>query len=78
MPASQTPERIEVRASSRTSTILVGNGALVGHVHRAGAEETGLPEGLPVSGGELHSAADRLSSAFRRWLAAEGITFGVC
>jgi xylulokinase len=30
---------------------LVGNGALVGRVHRAGAEQTGLPEALPVSGG---------------------------
>jgi xylulokinase len=30
---------------------LVGNGAMVGRVHKAGAEQTGLPEGLPVSGG---------------------------
>lgn len=30
---------------------LVGNGAVVGRVHKTGAEETGLPEGLPVSGG---------------------------
>lgn len=30
---------------------LVGNGALVGRVHKVGAEQTGLPEGLPVSGG---------------------------
>jgi phenylpropionate dioxygenase-like ring-hydroxylating dioxygenase large terminal subunit len=40
--------------------------------------ESQRPRRLPVSGGELHSAADRLSSAFRRWLQAEGITFGVC
>jgi phenylpropionate dioxygenase-like ring-hydroxylating dioxygenase large terminal subunit len=40
--------------------------------------ESQRPKRLPVSGGELHSAADRLSSAFRRWLQAEGITFGVC
>ena len=40
--------------------------------------ESQQPKRLPVSGGELHSAADRLSSAFRRWLVAEGITFGVC
>jgi xylulokinase len=30
---------------------LVGNGALVGRIHRAAAAETGLPEDLPVSGG---------------------------
>ena len=30
---------------------LVGNGALVGHVHKTGMTETGLPEGLPVSAG---------------------------
>ena len=30
---------------------LVGNGAMVGRVHKTGAAETGLPEGLPVSGG---------------------------
>jgi phenylpropionate dioxygenase-like ring-hydroxylating dioxygenase large terminal subunit len=40
--------------------------------------ESQRPRRLPVSGGELHSAADKLSSAFRRWLAAERITFGVC
>ncbi len=36
------------------------------------------PRLLPVSGGELHCAADRLSVAYRRWLVAERITFGVC
>lgn len=30
---------------------LIASGALVGRVHAAGAEETGLPRGLPVSGG---------------------------
>ncbi|WP_368911937.1 L-fuculokinase [Taklimakanibacter deserti] len=30
---------------------LVGNGAMVGRVHKAAAAETGLPEGLAVSGG---------------------------
>jgi xylulokinase len=30
---------------------LIGNGAMVGRVHKEAAAETGLPEGLPVSGG---------------------------
>jgi len=30
---------------------LIASGAVVGHVHAKGAEETGLPLGLPVSGG---------------------------
>jgi xylulokinase len=30
---------------------LIGNGEVVGHVNKAGAAETGLPEGLPVSAG---------------------------
>jgi xylulokinase len=30
---------------------LIGNGSLVGRVHKAAAAETGLPVGLPVSGG---------------------------
>jgi len=38
--------------------------------------ESQRPRKLPVSGGELHSAADRLSAAYRRWLQAQGIVFG--
>lgn len=30
---------------------LVANGAVVGHIHDAGAAQTGLPQGLPVSAG---------------------------
>ena len=30
---------------------LIANGAVVGRVHKAGAAETGLPEGLTVSAG---------------------------
>jgi xylulokinase len=30
---------------------LIANGAMVGRVHKAGAAQSGLPEGLPVSGG---------------------------
>jgi phenylpropionate dioxygenase-like ring-hydroxylating dioxygenase large terminal subunit len=40
--------------------------------------ESQRPRLLPVCGGELHCAADRLSVAYRRWLQAQGITFGVC
>lgn len=38
--------------------------------------ESQRPRRLPLSGGEVHSAADRLSSAYRRWLREQGIAFG--
>lgn len=37
-----------------------------------------LPLGADGKAGELHCAADRLSVAYRRWLAALGATFGTC
>jgi phenylpropionate dioxygenase-like ring-hydroxylating dioxygenase large terminal subunit len=40
--------------------------------------ESQRPRRLPLSGGEAMSAADRLSAAYRRYLQACGITFGVC
>ena len=40
--------------------------------------ESQQPKRLPLSGGEAMSAADRLSAAYRRYLQACGITFGVC
>jgi phenylpropionate dioxygenase-like ring-hydroxylating dioxygenase large terminal subunit len=43
--------------------------------------ESQRPRRLPLStgpGGEVHSAADRLSSAYRRWLRERDITFGTC
>ena len=40
--------------------------------------ESQQPKRLPLSGGEAHSAADRLSAAYRRYLKECGITFGVC
>lgn len=40
--------------------------------------ESQQPKRLPLSGGEVHSAADRLSAAYRRYLKACDITFGVC
>ncbi|MBT9489688.1 MAG: aromatic ring-hydroxylating dioxygenase subunit alpha [Rubrivivax sp.] len=40
--------------------------------------ESQRPQRLPISGGELHSAADRLSAAYRRWLQLQVVGFGVC
>ncbi|WP_280189534.1 aromatic ring-hydroxylating dioxygenase subunit alpha [Delftia sp. PS-11] len=41
--------------------------------------ESQQPKCLPLDPrAEMHSAADRLSSAYRRYLKASGITFGVC
>lgn len=40
--------------------------------------ESQQPKRLPLSGGEVHSAADRLSAAYRRWLHGQGVGFGVC
>lgn len=41
--------------------------------------ESQRPRRLPLDpGAEAHSAADRLSVAYRRYLAASGVTFGVC
>jgi len=39
--------------------------------------ESQQPRRLPLHGGELHCAADRLSVAYRRWLLALGVGFGV-
>jgi len=33
---------------------------------------------LPIHGGEVMGAADRLSAAYRRYLKNAGITHGVC
>lgn len=38
--------------------------------------ESQRPRRLPLSG-EVHSAADRMSSAYRRWLRERGVSFGV-
>lgn len=41
--------------------------------------ESQLPKELPLDPrAELHSAADRVSSAYRRYLKSSGVTFGVC
>lgn len=40
--------------------------------------ESQRPKRLPISGGEVHSAADRLSAAYRRYLKNSGVTCGVC
>lgn len=41
--------------------------------------ESQLPKALPLDPrAEMHSAADRMSSAYRRFLKSQAITFGVC
>jgi phenylpropionate dioxygenase-like ring-hydroxylating dioxygenase large terminal subunit len=41
--------------------------------------ESQLPKELPLDPrAELHSSADRMSSAYRRYLKGCGVTFGVC
>ena len=40
--------------------------------------ESQAPKRLPISGAEVHSAADRSSTAYRRWLRDLKIVFGVC
>ena len=40
--------------------------------------ESQRPRRLPLSGGEVHSAADRFSAAYRRWLKDIGFTHGCC
>ena len=41
--------------------------------------ESQLPKELPLDPrAELHSSADRMSSAYRRYLKSSGVTFGVC
>jgi phenylpropionate dioxygenase-like ring-hydroxylating dioxygenase large terminal subunit len=40
--------------------------------------ESQRPRELPVSGGEVHSAADRFSAAYRRWMREIGFTHGCC
>ena len=38
-----------------------------------------MPKPLPLDAkAELNSAADRMSVAYRRYLKASGVTFGVC
>ena len=40
--------------------------------------ESQRPRELPLSGGEVHSAADRFSAAYRRWLREIGFEHGCC
>lgn len=40
--------------------------------------ESQRPKRLPISGGEAHGPADRLATAYRRYLRERGIAFGVC
>jgi phenylpropionate dioxygenase-like ring-hydroxylating dioxygenase large terminal subunit len=40
--------------------------------------ESQRPRELPLKGGEVHCAADRLSAAYRRWLRELGFGWGCC
>lgn len=40
--------------------------------------ESQRPRRLPLDGGEVHCAADRMSAAYRRYLRASGVRCGVC
>jgi phenylpropionate dioxygenase-like ring-hydroxylating dioxygenase large terminal subunit len=40
--------------------------------------ESQRPRRLPLSGGEVHGAADRFSAAYRRWLRELGVAYGCC
>lgn len=40
--------------------------------------ESQRPRELPLSGGEVHGAADRFSAAYRRWLRDIGFDYGCC
>jgi phenylpropionate dioxygenase-like ring-hydroxylating dioxygenase large terminal subunit len=40
--------------------------------------ESQRPRQLPLAGGEVHSAADRFSAAYRRWLRDIGFAHGCC
>jgi phenylpropionate dioxygenase-like ring-hydroxylating dioxygenase large terminal subunit len=40
--------------------------------------ESQRPRELPLSGGEVHGAADRFSAAYRRWLRQIGFGYGCC
>jgi len=40
--------------------------------------EAQRPRRLPLAGGEVHSAADRASAVYRRWLQQRGVGYGTC
>ena len=40
--------------------------------------ESQMPKLLPLRGSEVHCAADRSATAYRRWLVEQNIAFGVC
>jgi phenylpropionate dioxygenase-like ring-hydroxylating dioxygenase large terminal subunit len=78
-----TPEACRVWFTIFTSDDTLADDALIAFQDRIFRQdrpvlESQRPRLLPLSGGELHSAADRLSAAYRRWLQAQHITFGVC
>lgn len=78
-----TPETCRVWFTIFTSDATLADEALIAFQDRIFRQdqpvlESQRPRLLPLAGGELHCAADRLSAAYRRWLQAQHITFGVC
>jgi phenylpropionate dioxygenase-like ring-hydroxylating dioxygenase large terminal subunit len=81
------PERSHVWFTLFTSDAALSDAALQAFQRTIFAQDQPLlesqrPKCVPIhpqpDGGEVHSAADRLSAAYRRYLRTSGIRFGVC
>lgn len=76
------PERCRVWFTLFTGDTVTPDDALRAFQHTIFTQdqpvlESQRPRCLPLSGGEVHGAADRLSAAYRRYLQAQGIRYGV-
>lgn len=77
------PERCRAWFSMYTSDMDVPAAELIGFETTIFTQdqpvlESQRPKRLPLEGGEAHGPADRLATAYRRYLLASGITYGVC
>lgn len=77
------PERCRVWFSIYTSDLDVPDAELIAFEATIFSQdqpvlESQRPRRLPLDGREAHGPADRLATAYRRYLKASGITFGVC
>lgn len=77
------PERCRVWFSMYTSDQDVGADELIAFETTIFTQdqpvlESQRPRRLPIDGGEAHGPADRLATAYRRYLKQGGITHGVC
>jgi phenylpropionate dioxygenase-like ring-hydroxylating dioxygenase large terminal subunit len=76
-------ERCRVWFTMYTSDAAVSDAELIDFETRIFTQdqpvlESQRPKRLPLSGGEAHGPADRLSVAYRRYLRDAGIRYGVC